>query len=280
MQTQKGLVESALLYFKRGDFSLGYRTLLDASLNTDSEQVFIKVLGFVEKYENESSEDKSSLLSLFKESCNAVNSIKIESNITVGQTILKGEKITKNYNGGRFVLGPVNIALKKGDIYGLVGENGNGKTTLLTTLASLNKLTSGVLKYSFSTVPKDNFDVLSKLVYIPQRTAVWYGKVLDNLKFTLVNHGVKGKKNDLLVLMMVARFGLWKYKDLKWSELSSGYKMRFELARTMLRKPEIILLDEPLANLDILAQQIILEDLKMMSKSPINPIAMVFSSQQ
>ena len=95
-----------------------------------------------------------------------------------------------------------------------------------------------------------------------------------------MHHNVKGRKNDLLVLMMVARFGLWKYKDLKWSELSSGYKMRFELARTMLRKPEIILLDEPLANLDILAQQIILEDLKMMSKSPVNPIAMVFSSQQ
>ncbi|WP_282071838.1 ATP-binding cassette domain-containing protein [Polaribacter atrinae] len=280
IQTQEELIENALLYFKRGDFSLGYRTLLDASLNTDSVEVFTKVLDFVEKYETESSDDKSSLLLLFTECCNQLKNIKIETKNLVGTTILKAENITKDYNSGRFVLGPVNIELKKGDIFGLVGENGNGKTTLLTVLASLNKVSAGSLEYSFSSKNKDAYDVLSKLVYIPQRTAVWYGKVLDNLKFALVHYGVKGKKNDLLVLMMVARFGLWKYKDLKWSELSSGYKMRFELARTMLRKPEIILLDEPLANLDILAQQIILEDLKMMSKSPVNPIAMVFSSQQ
>ncbi|WP_166386157.1 ATP-binding cassette domain-containing protein [Polaribacter sp. 11A2H] len=280
IQTQEELIENALLYFKRGDFSLGYRTLLDASLNTDSTEIFTKVLDFVEKYENESSDDKSSLLLLFTECCNQLKKIKIETKNLVGTPILKAENITKDYNKGRFVLGPVNIELKKGDVFGLVGENGNGKTTLLTVLASLNKVSAGSLEYSFSSKNKDAYNVLSKLVYIPQRTAVWYGKVLDNLKFALVHYGVKGKKNDLLVLMMVARFGLWKYKDLKWSELSSGYKMRFELARTMLRKPEIILLDEPLANLDILAQQIILEDLKMMSKSPVNPIAMVFSSQQ
>jgi len=100
------------------------------------------------------------------------------------------------------------------------------------------------------------------------------------LKFALVHHGVKDEKNDLLMYMMIARFGLWKYKNLKWKELSSGFKMRFELARTMLRKPEIVFLDEPLANLDILAQQVILEDLKMIAKSHVNPLAMIFSSQQ
>jgi len=140
--------------------------------------------------------------------------------------------------------------------------------------------TSGNLTYSFSEELKDDYDLKSKLVYIPQRTGVWYGSVIDNLKFSLVHHGVTGEKNDLLVHMMIARFGLWNYKELKWKELSSGYKMRFELARTLLRKPEIVLLDEPLANLDILAQQIILEDLKMLAKSHVNPIAMVFSSQQ
>lgn len=280
IQTQEQLIENALLYFKRGDFSLGYRTLLDTALNTDSEEIFKKFLAFVDMYEEESSEDKSLLLSSFQECATEISKIKIEHQYTLGETILKARKITKNYNKGRFVLGPVDVDLKKGDIFGLVGENGNGKTTLLTVLASIIKETSGNLTYSFSSDKKDSYELLSKLVYIPQRTAVWYGKVLDNLKFALVHHHVKGEKNDLLVLMMVARFGLWKYKDLKWSELSSGYKMRFELARTMLRKPEIILLDEPLANLDILAQQIILEDLKMMSKSPVNPIAMVFSSQQ
>lgn len=279
IHTQKELIANAVQYFERGDFSLGYRTLLDASLNTDDESIFIKTLAFVEKYEA-LNEDKSSLLERFQECAEEILSYTIEDKDAFGITILKANQISKSYNNGRFVLGPVDVTLKRGDIFGLVGENGNGKTTLLTVLAAILKPTKGSISYSFAENSKDEYDVLSKLVYIPQRTPVWYGKVLDNLKFALVYHNVKGNKNELLVLMMVARFGLWNYKDLKWSELSSGYKMRFELARTMLRKPEIILLDEPLANLDILAQQIILEDLRMISKSPVNPIAMVFSSQQ
>lgn len=278
--TQEQLVENALLYFTRGDFSLGYRTLLDAALNTESEEIFTEILNFVALYESKKEDEKHNLLTSFKACCKKVNAVKIANKDVFGETILSAKNITKNYNKGRFVLGPVDVTLKKGDIFGLVGENGNGKTTLLTVLASLNEPSAGTMNYSFSASVKDEYEVLSKLVYIPQRTPVWYGKVLDNLKFALVHYGIKGSKNELLVLMMVARFGLWKYKDLKWSELSSGYKMRFELARTMLRRPEIILLDEPLANLDILAQQIILEDLRMMSKSPVNPIAMVFSSQQ
>jgi len=280
IKKQEALIDNALLFYKRGDFSLGYRTLLDAALNTNSSTVFKKTLDFVSCYEKELNEDKSSLFPMFETCSKEIRNVAIENKNLLGKTILKGEQLSKRYNKGRFVLGPIDIVLKMGDVFGLVGENGNGKTTLLTLLGSLIKATSGDLEYSFSTDATDQYDLMSKLVYIPQRTAVWYGPVIDNLKFTLVHHHVKGEKNELFVLMMIARFGLWKFKDLKWNELSSGYKMRFELARTMLRRPQIVLLDEPLANLDILAQQVILEDLRMMAKSHVNPIAMVFSSQQ
>lgn len=93
------------------------------------------------------------------------------------------------------------------------------------------------------------------------------------------HYGYTGQHNELIVLMMIARMGLWPFKNLNWAELSSGYKMRFELARTLLRKPEIMLLDEPLANLDVLAQQVVLEDIKSIAKSATNPIAVVLSLQ-
>ncbi len=277
---QEIVIKNALRFFKRGDYSLGYRTMLDAALHTDTNYVYKEMLAFVEMYEKEDSEDKSQLFPELEKCAAVISEISIDNTNLLGKTILKGEGLTKEYNKGRFVLGPVDVELKKGDIFGLVGENGNGKTTLLTILGYLIHTSSGTLNFSFSEEIKDDYDLKSKLVYIPQRTGVWYGSVIDNLKFSLVHHGVTGEKNDLLVHMMIARFGLWKYKDLKWKELSSGYKMRFELARTLLRKPEIVLLDEPLANLDILAQQVILEDLKMLAKSHVNPIAMVFSSQQ
>ena len=277
---QHKLIKSALFHFQSGDFSLGYRILLDTALNTNNAQVFRRTLSFVEVYESKSDGQKMEVWEDFQSCSEMIKNTSIDEKETYGELILEGKNLVKNYNQGRFVLGPVNISLHKGDIYGLVGENGNGKTTLLTILALLNKTSGGTVKYYLKDNPKTDYNLKSKLVYIPQRTGVWYGKVLDNLKFALVHHGIKGEENELLVLMMVARFGLWKYKDLKWKELSSGYKMRFELARTMLRRPEVILLDEPLANLDILAQQVILEDLKMLSKSPVNPIAMIFSSQQ
>lgn len=279
MSKQLNLIKDAINYYRRGDFSLGYRTLLDTALNTNDYNVFREVLQFVECYERTVDEDKLTLLNSFENCTELIRKASHQKEDTSGQLVLEGNNLTKDYNKGRFVLGPINIQLRKGDIYGLVGENGNGKTTLLTVLAQQNKITNGKLHYYFG-IDKNRYDLRSKLVYIPQRTGVWYGSVLDNLKFALIHHGVKGENNELLVLMMVARFGLWNYKDLKWKELSSGYKMRFELARTFLRRPEVILLDEPLANLDILAQQVILEDLKMLSKSPVYPIAMIFSSQQ
>ncbi len=194
--------------------------------------------------------------------------------------VVIGENLTKSYGENRFKLGPISLRIKKGQVYGLVGENGNGKTTLLRILAKELKYDQGNLDFRIDATYKNEYDLHTNLVYIPQRTQKWYGSLKDNLKFVLSSYGIPPAENETRVLMMIARFGLWDYKHLKWNELSSGYKMRFELARTMLRQPELLLLDEPLANLDVLAQQVILEDLKSICNSINNPVALILSSQQ
>lgn len=80
--------------------------------------------------------------------------------------------------------------------------------------------------------------------------------------------------------LVIARMGLRSYRELSWKSLSSGYKMRFELARMLLRKPQLLLIDEPLANLDIVAQQVVLDDFRTIAKSPFRPLGIVLSSQQ
>lgn len=265
-------------FFDNKDTVLGFRKLMDCAMDTQNMDIYkeaIELTDWKEKYPDYTEE-------LIKKSNDLL--LKIEK-IPVQEhplepSVLRARNIMKSYGSNRFSLGPVSVEINKGQVYGLVGENGNGKTTLLRILAKEISYNEGELNYSFNDQPENDFDLRTKLVYIPQRTEKWYGRLKDNLKFVLSNYGISPEENETRTLMMIARLGLWNYKHLKWSELSSGYKMRFELARTLLRKPEILLLDEPLANLDVLAQQVILEDLKSIANSVNNPIALILSSQQ
>jgi ABC-2 type transport system ATP-binding protein len=83
-----------------------------------------------------------------------------------------------------------------------------------------------------------------------------------------------------MVAFMLERLNLGEYAHLTWNSISSGYRTRFEIARVLLQKPSLLILDEPLANLDINAQQTILTDLRHMAKSDYHPMGIVLSSQQ
>ena len=271
-------VQEVLHFFDNKDSVLGFRKMLDCAMDTQNMSIYkkaIELTDWKEKYPTYTDEliEKSKIL------LQEIATIPVEE-YSNEQSVLRARNILKSYGSKKFSLGPVSVEIKKGQVYGLVGENGNGKTTLLRILAKEISYNEGELNYSFNQIPKNDYDLRTKLVYIPQRTAKWYGSLKDNLKFVLSNYGISSEENETRVLMMIARLGLWNYKHLKWSELSSGYKMRFELARTLLRKPELLLLDEPLANLDVLAQQVILEDLKAIANSVNHPIALILSSQQ
>lgn len=271
-------VLEVLNFFDNKDSVLGFRKMLDCAMDTQNMSIYkkaIELTDWKEKYPTYTDEliEKSKIL------LQEIATIPVEE-YNNEQSVLRARNILKSYGSKKFSLGPVSVEIKKGQVYGLVGENGNGKTTLLRILAKEISYNEGELNYSFNQIPKNDYDLRTKLVYIPQRTAKWYGSLKDNLKFVLSNYGISSEENETRVLMMIARLGLWNYKHLKWSELSSGYKMRFELARTLLRKPELLLLDEPLANLDVLAQQVILEDLKAIANSVNHPIALILSSQQ
>lgn len=265
-------------FFDNKDTVLGFRKLLDCAIDTQNMEIYKEAINLTDWKEtnnhvvNEFIEKSKILLQ-------KIEKIQVQEH-SVEKPVLQAKNILKSYGSNRFSLGPVSMEINKGQVYGLVGENGNGKTTLLRILAKEISFNKGELNYSFNSEPKNEYDLRTKLVYIPQRTEKWYGSLKDNLKFVLSNYNIKPEENEIRTLMMIARLGLWNYKHLKWNELSSGYKMRFELARTLLRKPEILLLDEPLANLDVLAQQVILEDLKSIVNSVNHPIALILSSQQ
>ena len=271
-------VQEALQYFAQKDIGLAFRKLLDCAADTQQMSIYEKAIALTDWKEKHPAEvetliEKATVLLREIADCKVTE-------LPTETAVLVAEEVRKHYALGRFQLGPISLSIKKGQVYGLVGENGNGKTTLLRILARDLSYDSGVVKYYFTERPKNDYDLRTKLIYIPQRTEKWYGSLKDNLKFTLSSYGIPAEENELRTLLMIARLGLWQYLHLDWNALSSGYKMRFELARTLLRQPEILLLDEPLGNLDVLAQQVILEDLKMIANSVNHPIALILSSQQ
>lgn len=264
-------------YLKYEDYSVLLKRVIDLTLDTETVEFYIKtndLLDWLDK-NPENTPDKHLK---FEQLLNELYDVLSQKNIAQSELLISAENLEKKYASNRFSLGPVNLYLKQGEILGLVGENGNGKTTLLRLLAGELFPTNGSLSYHFPY--EDLYDLRSQLVYIPQRTQTWYGSVFTNLEFAASSYGYTPKENTLVVHLIMARLGLRKFRNFAWNDLSSGFKMRLELAHMLLRKPKILLIDEPLANLDILAQQTILEDFKAIAKSPFRPVGIVLSSQQ
>lgn len=266
-------------YLQHNDHSLAVRRILDASLDTADITLLKEAIEFSRSYRLYS---KEALPPTFFDSARTLlDKIDRTSDRFTYQsgTLVTASHISKTYSSGNFSLQPISITVSAGDVLGVVGENGNGKTTLLRCIAGQLSLDTGELNFSQLKNP-DYYDIKHHLAFIPQRIPRWFGLLKDNLHFSASISGVKGEENNVMVNFMLERLDLTPYAHLTWKQISSGYRTRFELARILLQKPRLLILDEPLANLDINAQQSILTDLRFMAKSVHNPMGILLSSQQ
>ncbi len=271
-----------LSFLAHGDTSLAIRRLLDLTLETADRQLMSEAISISRAYhvlpENEHtklSDDKVALLSQ-----DLLNKIDFSKQKNKPQQILvTANQISKKYSKGNFSLKPTSVDIESGKIVGVVGQNGNGKTTLLRCIAGQLAIDNGHIQYSLLEKP-DHYAIKNHIVFIPQRIPRWFGMLKDNLHFSAAISGNNGEWNNLLVDFMLERFQLNNYAHLTWDRISSGYRTRFEIARILLQQPKVLILDEPLANLDINAQQTLLTDLRFLTKSSYNPMGVILTSQQ
>jgi len=267
-------------YLQHQDYSLAVRRLLDVCLDINKPELIRKAIELSRIY-NRTVKDKQAISQEFLNAANELTQqVSAESIVSPSSELLVSvEQVSKTYRSGSFTLSPVSFKVATGDILGVVGENGNGKTTLLRCLAGQLAIDTGTVNHTQIKEP-GYYAIKHQVAFIPQRIPRWYGLLKDNLHFSAAIADVHAEENDLMVDFMLERLGLGAYANYTWNQISSGYRTRFEIARVLLQKPSLLILDEPLANLDINAQQTILTDLRFMAKSIKHPMGVVLSSQQ
>lgn len=268
-----------LEYLNHGDADLAVRRLLDYCLDTGQDELIREAIRLSQAY-HQATEIGSVPASFTEQARQLVEKAAASGQANPApQPLITADQVSKTYTSGSFSLKPISFSLQTGQVLGVVGENGNGKTTLLRCLAGQLALDGGKVDYHLLRKP-DYYAIKNHIAFIPQRIPKWYGLLKDNLHFSASISGIHGSENDRMVEFMLERLNLSKFAHLTWNQISSGYRTRFEIARILLQRPRLLILDEPLANLDINAQQTILTDLVFMARAAHNPMGIVLSSQQ
>ena len=171
--------------------------------------------------------------------------------------ILAAKNISKSFDG-RVILRKIDINLNQGEMLGLLGSNGAGKSTFMNIVLGLLKCNFGDIFLGNTKITHLPIHERSKLgiAYLPQQTAIFRGlTVYENLLG--VAQIVKKKPDDQrqIVENLLAEFSITHLRDVKATALSGGERRRCEIARCLITNPKVLLLDEPFAGVDLLSIQ-------------------------
>lgn len=175
------------------------------------------------------------------------------------------DKLTVKY-GEMVAVNEVSFSIKKGDIFGLLGPNGSGKTTMIKALCGLLPPNSGKVVILDMDVYKNAYRVKEKIGYMSQKFNLYADlTVRENIDFYAGIYGLRGnyakqRKAEILELM-----SLQPHIDKLAKYLSGGWKQRLALACAIIHQPEFVFLDEPTAGIDSVARRDIWELLFQLS---------------
>jgi ABC-2 type transport system ATP-binding protein len=199
---------------------------------------------------------------------------------TPRQKVASCVQIRKSYAKGNFSLSPISFDLSAGEITAVVGMNASGKTTILKMLMGQLLPDAGTVTYPLFCANKTDWRLVkNRIAFVSQMPDRWNGSIRLNLNYVASTFGASGEKNEELVTRYVSRYGLFDHQNRTWDELSGGYRIRFELVKALLSNPGLLILDEPLAYLDVVTQQIFLDDVRSIASNLSNPIPVIITSQ-
>jgi ABC-type multidrug transport system ATPase subunit len=180
-------------------------------------------------------------------------------------TIIKIENLKKHYNHGTLkALDGVNVTIEKGKIYGLIGPNGAGKTTFVKLILGATFPTEGSVH--INEFKAGSVDAYKLIGYVCEKNAIPMNESLYEYLFDAATlSGIKHKDIPHVINEKLEEWDLVRFKEAKLKSFSSGMKKKAQIIAALLTKPEILILDEPTANLDPVVRFEIIDYIKDLS---------------
>jgi ABC-2 type transport system ATP-binding protein len=194
------------------------------------------------------------------------------------QDVVATRDLVKRY-GSFTAVGGLNLKLRQGEIFGLLGPNGAGKTTTILMLMGLTEPTSGSVRVLGFDPVRQPIEVKRVVGYLPEHVAMYDDlSARENLMYTADLNGLRYTEAKQRIASALERVGLAKVADKKVGTFSHGMRQRLGIADVLIKKPRLVILDEPTLGLDPEAVNQLLDLIVAMSQE--EQLTVLLSSHQ
>lgn len=165
---------------------------------------------------------------------------------------LEIKNLNKTYNSGVVALKGIDLKVSEGDFFALLGPNGAGKSSIIGIIASLVTKSSGKVKI-FDIDIDQNFPEAKRMLGVVSQEINFnnFEKVFDIVTTQAGYYGIPLKAAKEKTEVVLKRLGLWEKRDEQARNLSGGFKRRLMIAKALIHEPNLLILDEPTAGVDI-----------------------------
>jgi len=158
--------------------------------------------------------------------------------------------LTRRY-GDLTAVDDVSFVIGRGEVVGLLGHNGAGKTTIMKMMTGFLEPSGGTIRFDGLEIGRDTPAIQARLGYLPENCPVWPDMtVVDYLDYQAALHGVSTERRPRAIAQAIRRTALAEKATKPIHTLSRGYRQRVGVAQAILHEPDIIILDEPTNGLD------------------------------
>ena len=176
----------------------------------------------------------------------------LEINLINYMNAIEIKDLIKTYPPGIKALEGISFIVEKGDFFALLGPNGAGKSTTINIICSLVNKSAGQVKVMDFDLDKDDLKIKSLIGLVPQEFNFnIFEKVIDIVVTQAGYYGIGRRQAEEKAEKLLRKLGLWEKKDSVAQKLSGGMKRKLMIARGLVHEPEILILDEPTAGVDV-----------------------------